>query len=250
MVTTAPAHPGPTLFVQGLRPAWHGPYPWQRVLRDRLTHAYTLLTPSDATKEAEDGLGYKPSAYWYVHRCEPAFGRVAVTWTAGATALPSPAAQCTPFDTGGVWGRRIAVHPEFTGIPDLVSFVHGAAVEAGQIENKFTSWMAVCYAQKMDYQHGKPPIAYTSRIVMDDKVNKPRAWTWEFRIEAAKIQSDVIAPVAIYWPERDYEDFERWIGVSDDRLSAREQAGLLTRCRAMSHFSNSPAADLQRDLST
>ena len=62
---------------------------------------------SDGTRNAEKSLGLPPSAYFYAGRAHKDFGNVAMAFS--PTCEAGHAGSVTPFDTGGLMNRKIAL---------------------------------------------------------------------------------------------------------------------------------------------
>lgn len=229
-------------MVQGLRPTRAAPAPWQQAVRDRLAYRFERIRPNDATALAEAGLRYPRSAYWYLHRSDPAFGRVATLWTlVGSLRVRKSEGTGTPFDTGGVWNDHVIAKPPFSDGADKATFVREHEEGVQDLLTAFELWLIAGHGSApANYLNGVAPTSHVPRIVLDAGLNDPRAWTWELRLAAATASPESIVPTAIVWPESEYDAFEVWLVNNDTTLSALERSRLLADVRAMSIFTRDP----------
>jgi hypothetical protein len=229
---------------QGLRPRQTGRVPWQQVIRDRLRLAFDQIPRGERTIAAETGLGFPPSAYWYVGRCDPAFGRVAVVWMMLSSYADAGIAAAAPLDTGGVWHGEITLDPPAVSATDKAIFVAEISMATTDLAAGFSQWLIEGYpTDSGTYIRGEPPVHHVDRVVLDER-NEPRAWTWELRMPCNQISDENIAPTRIFWTPEDLEEFERWMQDEDKELGAFEQDVLLSRVSGISDLSSTPATSL------
>lgn len=235
------------LMFQGLPPSGSLPYPWQRILRDRLSYQFQRLRPQRKTEQAEDGLGYSRSAYWYVCRSDAAFGRLGALWSLAAPPA-SRTATGVPFDTGDLWHGEIHVSPAFTDALDKASFVNSVECLATDLLRDFESWLAKAYpSSAISYLDGLIPATHVPRITLTD-VNKAHAWTWELRVDVDADLPTIIRLVRIFWSEAEFEEFEVWMQRNDDAFSTGERDGFLSTCHDLSVFTNEPVGTVRDHL--
>jgi hypothetical protein len=237
------------ILVQGLRPWRAQPHPWQQLILRRLSKRFGEIPPSESTREAEEGLDFPASAYWYVWRSDLAFGGMATIWKPGAEFATSPSgAGASPFDTGGLWHGHVITEPALGTDSEKRTFAAEQQCALPACAGVFQTWLEVGYGESPTaYVDGTVPSAHVPSVSLDLAKNTCRAWTWELRLASADIGADTIAPTEIFWRELDYEQFEAW-AMKDSTLPPSERLQILKNARQMSRFSNLPTKDLKTRL--
>lgn len=212
-------------WVAGLRP----PKPVDDVpaaLARRILRRVDEEEPGEKTCEAENGLGFEPSCYWYVHRSDEDFGYVVLFWKAADDGWNEGDGAVCPFDTGGVWHEHITTTPAMTTGAQRKDFTskHGRSLEGWM--GTFEGWLETHCMNELDtYIDGDCPKPGIPEI---DATNGPRAWTWEARV--VRPASHKVEPVRLVIGEADYKTLHHSIIRWASGAEARTLATWLGRC--------------------
>ena len=177
-----------SILVHGLRQSRvDGDERWFERLTSAIKGSWPVPTASAGTQSAERGLGISGKPYYfYALRTDGRFGFVVfllgeiegVDW-------PPDARGATPFDSGGLWSRKIATDPPLdqTGRRDHFK-THDVPLAAWR--SAFETYIVTRYSTVADYVRGIAPAGTQPQnlgyaIVMGEP-NEPRAWTWEVRV--------------------------------------------------------------------
>jgi hypothetical protein len=166
---------------------------------------------------------------------------VGILWRPGKLEDLGHESGVTAFDTGGLWFEHIKTDPPLSQPAERAAFTQSMRRDGAELEALFSSWLINAYPDDaVAYLFGRVPHVHVPQIILDEKVNQPRAWSWEMRIDSRSVSSMILAPSDIYWMEEDYEAFEAWIQEEDDVLSVREKSSLLAHCKSLSTFTPQP----------
>lgn len=179
---------------------------WREVLFGRLERDYRLIEQGEKTRQAENGLGFQASAYFFAGRCEPSFGDSAILFDASEV----DAASVTPFDTGGLWFDHIRANPnvrtECKG-----DFVRDSTFDAPAGQEAYEGWINTNFANCDDYTRGVIPSigCHIDVIIVDG--SDSRCWVWECRIPRELISSAPITPARMVLKRARYEHYKNWL---------------------------------------
>ncbi len=176
---------------------------WQRIVMHRFLEDYSRMTSSDSTEQAEFGLGFPPSSYWYVGRVHNLYGRVLMAWSSRSDQFAG--ALVTPFDTGGLWHGKIEAEPSLTSEEARQKFVRESSINTQLAHDLFFDWLDDGFSECYEYVGGLgPPMA-----LLDDRLkpseNNPFSWSWEVRYARhTRLPEQALRLEKVFWPEEDY----------------------------------------------
>ncbi|WP_159617148.1 hypothetical protein [Arthrobacter zhaoguopingii] len=190
---------------------------------------HNLLPNSAKTGEAEMGLGIRPSAYFYLGRCDPDYGDQVVGYERPST----DESLVSPFDTGGLWHGHVVTTPPLAQ-STLKTFVarHSHGVPAFALA--FQQWGNAEYnGSSKDYTAGQQPVkAAVPNIDLSSPRAEPRWWTWEGRIAHGSTAMHTLQPVKVFMTQDDFESYEPWVR-DDVFLPTHEKKRHLSHLRAI-----------------
>ena len=178
-----------TLLIRGLRQSHdHGGEDWRELMTSAIRGEWPTPKASERTQEAERGLGIggKPY-YFYVLRAEENFGLVVFVLSQGEKAdWPSGERGATPFDSGGLWWKKVVTSPELDDTGRR-TFFRGHDVPLVDWRTAFENYVRDHYGTVADYLDGSAPgpgsEPQDSEVtIIRGSPNDKQAWTWEVRI--------------------------------------------------------------------
>ena len=113
---------------------------------------------SERTQESERGLGIDGKPYYfYVLRAEENFGLVVFVLSEGEEAdWPSGARGATPFDSGGLWSKKVVTNPALDSAGRR-AFFRGHDVPLVDWRAAFERYVRDRYGTVADYIEGSAP---------------------------------------------------------------------------------------------
>ena len=136
--------------------------------------------------ERELDISGKPY-YFYVLRAEENFGLVVfVLIEVEDTGWPSEARGATPFDSGGLWRKKIATSPALDDAGRRALF-RSRDVPLVDWRAEFERYVHTHYDTVSDYLKGVPPTPGSEPpdlqvTIIKGSPNDKLAWTWEVRV--------------------------------------------------------------------
>ena len=190
-------------WVQGLRrPVDHQ---WQDVLRLRLEGSHHLIRSGRKTLKAEKGLRLKPSAYFYVSRCDPDFG-----WCAVAFTPPEHSnAEVTELDTGGFFAGLLNLAR--ISLPLKRAVVRHHTHPADTYLPSSQQWGRANYNSSADYVRGESPRHNRVKELTLTAGADPRHWTWEARIPLSDFPDVGLEPRKAVLATDQYRGYRGWL---------------------------------------
>lgn len=201
-------------LVQGLRSHQaNAGSDWREVIHGRLTLDYSRILQGAKTAAAEEGMGFAPSAYYFIGRCEPEFGDSAVCFSGEE----KRAALDAPFDTGGVWAEHVLAEPMLTTDSEKATFVDDNSEAYGVRSQAFAEWVDQNFDPNTDYLLGVEPQdgGFCENVVTAGR--SARSWTWEARIERVSLPSSGLTPTDLVLSRRKYDSYHGWV-LRNDKL--------------------------------
>lgn len=208
------------ILVSGVPEPTRAKEDWRKSLTYILAKSWSLRAPSQGTRQAETGLGIDGTPhYFYVMRTEQAFGGAVflfrendiVEWPAGVNGA-------TPFDSGGLWHNKIAMHSSPASTRKRQIFEkHQEPLSSWA--KAFGNYIARNYAHISDYIEGEPPQTPSHPIILGQP-NSSRAWTWEVRVPCDLLDANVNL-ICGCLSSQDYSKYLNWLW-SDSNLEDRK----------------------------
>lgn len=205
------------LLIRGLRQLRvHGGDDWRELVTRAIQGKWPTPTPSEPTRKAENGLGIDGAPYYfYVLRAEGDFGLVVfVLSESEETGWPSDAKGATPFDSGGLWHKKIATSPKLDDAGRR-AFFHDHDRPLTDWQSAFEDYVRTRYGDVSSYLEGDAPSPGTEPpnspvTIIKGSPNSALAWTWEVRIP-----HDLVAPRLVlrrvYMTETRYVHYIDWL---------------------------------------
>lgn len=200
-------------WVQGLRRPGDGKKfstDWREVLFARLSLDFDRLEElkgSPKTIDSENGLGFVPCAYYYIHRCEPDFSDSTTSFCGDA---PN-GALVAPFDTGGLWQGHYPGCGRMVG-DEKRRLVERYSFEGGQYISIFQAWGRKNFDSSGDYTKGVVPHSgpYVKNLKNEGWRDVRRLWMWEARVPLSDSPNG-IRPVRLFMREIRFREYLDWI---------------------------------------
>jgi hypothetical protein len=206
------------LISMGLRPIDPGAS-WQLALRDRLLRESTSSATNDTTAMHEQALGFvTPFAYWFLMAADWDYREAVIL-----TEVTSPGDQpsLSPFDTGGLAAGYIRSSVQ---VP-LDDFVQTFTMDWPTGTAAFVDWVQSAFEPIDHYWNRRQRvIPFTTVAPIDLSHGDSRAWTWEARLEGAKVAATpALRHVTLIMRPELSEAFLLWLpenpgSASDDEL--------------------------------
>lgn len=195
-------------WVVGLRDSddVSGVMPWQQIVYLRLTGQHHRVLQDESTERSERIGDLQRRVYFFLGRCEPAFGLLAI-----ASGRPGVPIQVSPFDTGGVLVTKVPLHRE--PVPDFTrrDIVRKYTFDGQEFPHRFRQWGSQNFASSSEYTRGDRP----SRVIADEvdlrRARDARAWTWEGRVGATRECCDGITPNILIMSDSDFRRYRLWV---------------------------------------
>ena len=161
---------------------------WCELVTSAIRGEWPAPQASKRTQESERGLGIdgKP-CYFYVLRAEENFGLVVFVLSEGEEAdWPSGARGATPFDSGGLWSKKVVTNPALDGAGRR-AFFRGHDVPLVDWRAAFERYVRDRYGTVADYVEGSAPGPGSEPLdsevtILGESPNGKLAWTWEVRV--------------------------------------------------------------------
>ena len=161
---------------------------WRDLMTDAIQGNWPSPAASSKTRAAERGLGIDGKPYYfYVLRAEEDFGLVVfVLREVEDAGWPPDARGATPFDSGGLWGKKIATEPELDDAGRRAFFEdHDAPLRDWRAA--FEEYIQAHHVTVSNYLEGNAPEPGSESpdsgvTVIKGCPNDKRAWTWEVRV--------------------------------------------------------------------
>jgi hypothetical protein len=200
--------------------------PWCEYVASFLTDAVRVVWGTSAsTKAAEDGLGIKPSVYWYIRRVHHTLNHVILFHRVRRDELLDDERGACPFDTGALWSGR-TIRTTMTASEKRAYFEkHDRAIARGI--DDFETWLQVNHGGLCaSYESGERPQQDIPEIVQAVGATAPWApWAWEVRAEKHRVHS-IMTPVGVVWTRDAENSFTEWLKGAglEDAIKARLRA--------------------------
>lgn len=178
-----------SLLVRGLSQRHvQGGGDWRDLMTDAIQGNWPSPAASSKTRAAERELGIDGKPYYfYVLRAEEDFGLVVFVLREVEDARwPPDARGATPFDSGGLWGKKIATEPELDD-DGRRAFFACRDVLLMNWRSTFEKYVQTHYVTVSSYLEGNAPGPGSESpdpevTVVKGCPNDERAWTWEVRV--------------------------------------------------------------------
>ena len=195
------------LWVNGIpgRPGWD----WRPYLGDQILGRMHLHPQGHATQAAEDGLVIEPAVYWFVGTASRAYaGHVLRSWTPND--LKSASGGLCPFDTGGLWLRKVVPEPPLGDDDEVRAYFAACDVPLTGWPGEVITAIDAAYNLREDYVCGLAP--QTPMTPRDHSGNRDlRAWIWEARIAKNERIASFVDLERFYWREATRRRFFGWL---------------------------------------
>ena len=166
---------------------------WLTVVCALIVERFDRLGMSSAT-EAELGLHIDPSWYFFICCSKHCFGNGVFLYNVPDSGWSDADGGCCPFDTGGLWKRKVkTTPPDLTATGDArLRFFAAHNHKLNNWPSPFWNYVKVNYSDLSAYVRGELPdpkigkgieaitACYRAAIVNHD--SDSRAWTWEGRL--------------------------------------------------------------------
>lgn len=205
------------LLIRGLRQRRvHGGDDWRELVTSAIQGEWPTPKPSEPTRKAENGLGIDGAPYYfYILRADGNFSLVVFVLSENEEAdWPSDARGATPFDSGGLWLKKITTNPELDDAGRRTFFQdHDRPLTDWQ--SAFEDYVRTHYGAVSSYLKGNAPSPRTEPpnspvTIITGSPNSALAWTWEVRVP-----HDLIAPRlalrAVCMTETRRDDYLDWL---------------------------------------
>ena len=206
-----------SLLIRGLRQNHvQGGEDWRELVTRAIQEKWPAPKASKRTQEVERALdiGGKPY-YFYVLRAEENFGLVVfVLSEVEDTGWPSGARGATPFDSGGLWRKKIATSPELDDAGRRALF-RSHDVPLVDWRAAFERYVRTHYDTVSDYLKGTPPTPGSEPpdlqvTIIKGSPNDKLAWTWEIRVPHDMVAGRLELRAA-YMTETRRDDYLDWL---------------------------------------
>ena len=161
---------------------------WREVVTRAIQGKWPAPKASRPTQEVERELDISGKPYYfYVLRAEENFGLVVfVLIEVEDTGWPSEARGATPFDSGGLWRKKIATSPALDDAGRRALF-RSRDVPLVDWRAEFERYVRTHYDTVSDYLKGVPPTPGSEPpdlqvTIIKGSPNHKLAWTWEVRV--------------------------------------------------------------------
>ncbi|HYV49029.1 MAG TPA: hypothetical protein VFA20_29415 [Myxococcaceae bacterium] len=197
---------------------------------ERFVHAELLsrASKSDHARETEKVYGLGDSLYFFAGYACPGFGDVVFIFE--ASCLDGVDGGATPFDTGGLYGRKIFARA-WDGL-DRAAEDEARRELVAQSQRSLSDWRSALdeylsefFDTPREYLRGDRPRKDDASGRLGDARNSRRAWTWEVRAHADLPIGQGLRRI---WASADYEEAIRQqvLTMNDDkRKSWNERVG-------------------------
>jgi hypothetical protein len=181
-----------------------------RYLADQILGQAALHPARTVTREAENGLGIGRCVYWFV-------GCAVETYSGEATGLWEPTAALVvgegglcPFDTGGLWHRKITPEPPLTDQDDVIDYFKACDRPLSDWPDETFARILTGWSDAGAYTTGSPP---STPITPRDHSNhaSPHAWLWEGRVRLDEKVPERVAIRELFWTEGNRRRFHTWL---------------------------------------
>ena len=205
------------LLIRGLRQSRvDGDGDWCELVTSAIRGEWPAPQASGRTQEAERGLDIvgKPY-YFYVLRAEENFGLVVFVLSEGEEAdWPSGERGATPFDSGGLWWKKIVTSPELNDAGRR-TFFRDHDVPLVNWRAAFKRYVLNRYGTIADYREGNAPgpgsEPQDSEVtIIRGSPNDKLAWTWEVRVPH-DLAAGRLELQAAYMTETRRDDYLDWL---------------------------------------
>ena len=206
-----------SVLIRGLRQRRvHGGGDWCELVTSAIRGEWPAPKASERTQKAERGLGIggKPY-YFYVLRAEESFGLVVFVLSEDEEAeWPSDARGATPFDSGGLWLKKVETDPQLDDAGRR-AFFQDHDVPLARWRAAFGGYIRAHYGTVSNYIEGDAPEPeIKSRdlqvTITRGSSNDKLAWTWEVRIPH-DLAAGRLALRAAYMTETCRDDYLDWL---------------------------------------
>ena len=189
------------LLVRALRSKRAGhPEDWRVLVTRAIQAEWPVQTPSERTREAENGLGiHNKPYYFYAMRAEEFYGPAVFVWReVDGLVWPAGARGATPFDSGDWWFGEIHVDREIDSKERRAAFQKWD-VPLAEWQADFKQYIHAHYSTVGCYIEGCAPATGNQPpgngfSIINGSPNTARAWTWEVRVP-----HDLIAERLALW---------------------------------------------------
>lgn len=183
---------------------------WRQLLFNRLDGHESRIRQGRRTEEAEHGLNINPSSYYFVDRCEPAYGDRALAFDHPDITFDS--ARVVPFDTGGLWHDRIETNPPGMTPSQKLEIVERCTFRSNDYLEAFIAWGRATFPSHAHYCRGSAPSeSFCAIIALSLKKLDARSWTWEGRIPKERNLDGTLHPIRLFLARKDFEPYTRWV---------------------------------------
>lgn len=194
---------------------------WARLLYWRLTRQRhrEVEAYSGTTQRIERSRGAGPAVYFFLGRCEPHYGDVAIANRPPRIDAPFTVA---PFDTGGVASGRTRTTEKLTE-SDRHDLIRRWSFAPTSYQAEFTAWGSRAYSSCVHYTRGERP-----RFHLVDQIdlspsggNDSHAWDWEGRLPADAAACLSVEPTHLVLSTVQLDAYRTWLR-DEAILSPRE----------------------------
>lgn len=198
-------------WVQGMRrsgdPANERRTTWLEVFHSRLNGQHHALPPGEKTKEAEDGLEIGRCSYYFIGRCEPAFGDSAILFE-----KPDGPCAVLPFDTGGLWHNHFEPMLGIMTPQEKRAFLQLYTMSGNSFLPQLENWGRASFSTFRCYAEGEPPSSpYMNRMRIDVTDADPRAWSWEGRYPHSNSEAKPMRPRKVFISRGRLAEYGMWL---------------------------------------
>ena len=206
-----------SLLIRGLRQRRvQGGGDWRTLTTNAIQGKWPSPTASRRTRTAERGLGIDGKPYYfYVLRTGEKYGLMVFVLREVENAdWPPDVRGATPFDSGGLWRKKIATEPELDDAGRRAFFAC-RDVPLVDWRSTFEKYVQTRYVTVSDYLEGSAPGPGSESpdsevTVVKGSPNDKRAWTWEVRVPHDLVAGHLDL-LAIYMTGDDRDAYLKWL---------------------------------------
>ena len=203
---------------------------------------------SPLTRSVEQAYALGDSLYFFAGHACPCFGDVVLAYE--PSALDDDEGGATPFDTGGLFGRRIFAKDWDALTPEAEAEARRDFVAANQYS--LLGWRRALDDSLREYFVTPKAYVQGDRPRKDDKIgrllhpgNSRRAWTWEVRAHNDHPISEGVKRV---WAAADYADAIRQHVLTLDEEERRAWNDGVGRCIIAANAGESPHTRAETEI--
>lgn len=183
--------------------------------RNTLPHATTTAQDTDAMDEPS-------SAYFYVGRAEPLYGRAVIVFD--AQRCPG---TVNTFDTGGLLNGFIK---QTSGLPTPEFITADSRDWTGTACQDLDEWIHRAFSGPSAYRDGTAPVEHANPSIDITRESRPASWTWEARTPIDDLRN--LKTRCLFIEQQDYEELMAYLeqdltNSSEERAEVFEEVARL-----------------------